>query len=435
MFHLGWFVGGGYTAQGWGGKWSGNAGRDAFKPDLFVDMATSLERGGFDYMMLEDASLVNDVYKHSLEPTLSRGGLRNDPMTLVPLLGAATKHLGIIATASTSFYPPYLAARLATSLDNLTDGRFGFNLVTGSAHAAAQNYGLDKHYDHDLRYEMADEWVDCVKALWDTWEPGALVMDEETGVFADHTKVHYADFQGRWYASRGPLNSIPAPQGHPVICQAGGSPAGRDFGARNADTLIASLVEEPGVANMKAYRADISERMIKFGRKPTDAKVLFMVQPIMADTEAAAREKQAQMRKADAANTDALLQSMSYFSGKDFSGFDLDAPVPEISDHNGHKSLVDAFLKNAEGKTLREAIADRAQTAGSVELVGTPDSVAVQMGEIIDEVGGDGYLIHGAVNRARITEMCDGLAPALRRRGLIRSEYTFDTFKENLLEF
>jgi FMN-dependent oxidoreductase (nitrilotriacetate monooxygenase family) len=435
MFHLGWFVGGGFTAQGWGSKWSGNAGRDAFKPDLFVDMATSLERGGFDYMMLEDASLVNDVYKHSMEPTLSRGGLRNDPMTLVPLLGEATKHLGIIATASTSFYPPYLAARLATSLDNLTDGRFGFNLVTGSAHAAAQNYGLDKHYDHDLRYEMADEWVDCVKALWDTWEPGALVMDEETGVFADHTKVHYADFKGRWYNSRGPLNSIPAPQGHPVICQAGGSPAGRDFGARNADTLIASLVEEPGVENMKAYRADISERMIKFGRKPTDAKVLFMVQPIMADTDAGAREKQAQMRKADAANTDALLQSMSYFSGKDFSGFDLDAPVPEISDHNGHKSLVDAFLKNAEGKTLREAIADRAQTAGSVELVGTPDSVAVQMGEIIDEVGGDGYLIHGAVNRARITEMCDGLAPALRRRGLIRSEYTYDTFKENLLEF
>ncbi|MCW2602456.1 MAG: FMNH2-dependent monooxygenase [Pseudonocardiales bacterium] len=435
MFHMGWFVGGGYTAQGWGGKWSGNAGRDAFKPDLFVDMATSLERAGFDYMMLEDASLVNDVYKGSLETTLSRGGLRNDPMTLVPLLGKVTKHLGIIATASTSFYPPYLAARLATSLDNLTDGRFGFNLVTGSAHAAAQNYGLDKHYEHDLRYEMADEWVDCVKALWDTWDPGALVLDEETGVFADASKVHYADFKGRWYASRGPLNSVPAPQGHPVICQAGGSPAGRDFGARNADTLIASLVEEPGVENMKAYRADISERMIKFGRKPTDAKVMYMVQPILADSDAEAREKQQAMRAADAANTDALLMSMSYFSGKDFSGFDLDAPVPDLDGHNGHKSLVDAFLKNAEGKTLRQAIADRAQTAGSVELVGTPDSVAVQMGEIMDEVGGDGYLIHGLINRGRVTQMTDGLAPALRRRGLIRSEYAYDTFKENLLAF
>ena len=435
MFHMGWFVSGGYRPHGWNGRWSGNTGREAMKPDLFVDVATSLERAGFDYMMLEDASLINDVYKNSLEPSLRGAGLRNDPMTLVPLLGQATRHLGIVSTIATTFYPPYLAARLATSLDNLTEGRFGFNLVTGSAHAAAQNYGLEEQYEHDLRYEMADEWVQCVTALWDTWEPGALVMDEETGVFADHTKVHRADFKGRWYASRGPLNSIPAPQVHPVLCQAGGSPAGRDFGARNADTLIASLVEEPGVANMKAYRADISSRLVKFGRKPSDAKVLFMVQPIMADTEQAAREKADAIVAAEAANTDALLSSMSYFSGKDFSNFDLDAPVPEIDDHNGHKSLVDAFLRGAKGKTLRQAIADRAGTVGSVELVGTPESVAVQMGEIMDEVGGDGFLIHGVMNRARVTEICDGLAPQLRRRNLIRSDYPYSTFKENLLAF
>jgi FMN-dependent oxidoreductase (nitrilotriacetate monooxygenase family) len=435
MFHMGWFVGGGYTAHGWGGQWSGNAGREAFTPALFMDMATSMERAGFDYMMLEDASLVNDVYKGSMEPTLSRGGLRNDPMTLVPLLGHVTKHLGIVATASTSFYPPYLAARLATSLDNITDGRFGMNLVTSSAHAAAQNYGLDKHIEHDLRYEMADEWVDCVTALWDTWEPGAVVRDEATGVFADHTKVHRADFQGRWYASRGPLNSIPGPQGHPVICQAGGSPAGRDFGARNADTHIAYLIENPGVENMKAYRDDISERLIKFGRKPTDMKVLYMVNPIMADTDEEARDKQRRQREADAANTDALLQGMSYFSGKDFSGFDLDAPIPELDGHNGHQSVIDEFMAKAEGKTLRQAIADRAQTSGSVELVGSPDSVAAQMGEIMDYVGGDGFLIHNVINRMRIAEICDGLGPALRRRGLIRTDYAYDTFKENLLEF
>jgi FMN-dependent oxidoreductase (nitrilotriacetate monooxygenase family) len=435
MFHMGWFVGGGYTAHGWGGQWSGNAGREAFTPNLFVDMATSMERAGYDYMMLEDASLVNDVYKGSMEPTLTRGSLRNDPMTLVPLLGQATKHLGIVATASTSFYPPYLAARLATSLDNITNGRFGLNLVTSSAHAAAQNYGLDKHYNHDLRYEMADEWIDCVTALWDTWEPGAVVRDEETGVFADHTKVHRADFKGRWYSSRGPLNSIPGPQGHPVICQAGGSPAGRDFGARNADTHIAYLIENPGVENMKTYRADISERLVKFGRKPTDMKVLFMINPIMADTDEEAREKQKRQRAADAANTDALLMGMSYFSGKDFAGFDLDAPVPEIDGHNGHQSIIDEFMRQAEGKTLRQAIADRAQTSGSVELVGSPDSVAAQMGEIMDYVGGDGFLIHNVINRMRIAEICDGLGPALRRRGLIRSEYSYDTFKENLFEF
>jgi FMN-dependent oxidoreductase (nitrilotriacetate monooxygenase family) len=435
MFHMGWFLGAGFGTYGWGGRWSGNAKKDIAKPNLFVDMATSLERAGFDYMMLEDASNIPDVYKNSLEPGLRGGALRNDPMTLVPLLGQATKHLGIIATAATSFYPPYLAARLATSLDNLTDGRFGMNLVTASSHGAAQNYGLDQHYEHDMRYEMADEWVRCVKALWDTWEPGALVMDEETGVFADHTKVHYANFEGKWFSSRGPLNSIPAPQGHPVICQAGGSPAGRDFGAKHADTIIASLVEEPGVENMKEYRDDISKRAIAYGRKPSDIKVLFLAQPIMADTDRAAQEKRDGMVAAMAANTDAVLAGMSYFSGKDLSGLDLDAPIEEISDHNGHKSLVDAFMREHKGKTLRQAAADRAQTIGSVELVGTPETVADKMSEIMDYVGGDGFLLRGPLDRAVITEICDGLAPVLRRKGLIRSEYPFGTFKENLLEF
>ena len=136
-----------------------------------------------------------------------------------------------------------------------------------------------------------------------------------------------------------------------------------------------------------------------------------------------------------AADTEGVLQAMSYFSGKDFSGFDVDAIVPEVEDHNGHQSLINAFVREHKGKTFRQAAVDRAQTIGSVELVGTPETVAVKMGEIMDYVGGDGFLIRGPLDRAVITEICDGLAPQLRRRGLIRSEYTFSTFKENLLEF
>jgi FMN-dependent oxidoreductase (nitrilotriacetate monooxygenase family) len=436
MFHMGWFLGLGFGQYGWNQRWSGNVSRDAAKPGLFIDMATSLERAGFDYMMLEDASLIPDVYQGSMEQPLRAGILRQDPMPLVPILGAATKHLGIIATCATTFYPPYLAARLFASLDHLTEGRVGINLVTASAHAAAQNYGYEKHFEHDLRYDMADEWVQLVTALWDSWEADAVVADRAANVYVDHAKVHPINFEGKYYRSRGPLNSMPGPQRHPVLCQAGGSPAGRDFGAKNADTLIASLVENPGVENMKDYRDDISRRMATFGRKPTDAKVMFLVSPIMADSDRAAQEKADEMKASAAANTSALLAGLSYFSGIDFSTFDLDAPVPDLTgQHNGHQSLVIDFVRQAEGRTLRDALAERSKSNSSVELIGTPESVAVQMGEIMDYVGGDGFLLRDPVTRKNITEICDGLAPQLRKRRLIRSGYDHDTFRENLLEF
>ncbi|MCW2604683.1 MAG: FMNH2-dependent monooxygenase [Pseudonocardiales bacterium] len=436
MFHMGWFLGTGFGVYGWNQRWTGNAAKDMARPDLFIDVATSLERAGFDYMMLEDSCVIPDVFRGSMEFALKSGGIRQDPMPLVPILADATKHLGIIATASTSFYPPYLAARLMQTLDNLSDGRVGMNLVTSSPHAAAQNYGYEQHFPHDQRYEMADEWVACVRALWDTWEPDAVVMDQETGVFADYTKVHPANFEGKYYKSRGPLNTMPGPQRHPVICQAGGSNAGKDFGAKNADTIIASLAEDPGIENMKDYRDDVVARMIGFGRKPSEAKIMFLGHPIMADTDREAKEIAAGMAAATARNIEGQLAGMSYYSGLDFSTFDLDAPLPDVTGEvNGHLSLYQDFAKNAAGKTLREALVQRAQTLSSVDLIGTPESVAVQMGEIMDYVGGDGFLIRALPTRKNVTEMCDGLAPQLRKRGLIRSEYEFDTFKENLLAY
>ena len=429
MFHMGWFLGMGFGVYGWNQPWSGNVAADVANPQLFVDMATSLERAGFDYMMLEDSSVIPDIYGGSLEHSLKVGVVRHDPMPLVPLLAAATSKLGIVATAATTFYPPFLAARLMNTLDHITNGRVGVNLVTASPHAAAQNYGLDKQVEHDLRYQMADEWVQVVKALWDSWEPDALVMDEARGVFADHTKVHRVDFEGEFYKSRGPLNTVPSPQGRPIICQAGGSPAGRDFGAKHADTIIAAVV---GVEEMKAYRDDISERMISFGRKPSDAKVLFLISPIMGDTEGEAQAKAERMAAAQAANLEGNLAAMSYFTSMDFSKFDLDGPMPDLSKNNGHQSTMQDYAKS--GPTLRE-IASKHRTVESIPLIGTPESVAVQMGEAMEYAGGDGFLVGSPVTRKSITEVCDGLAPALRRRGLIRSSYSYDHFRDNLLEF
>lgn len=428
MFRLGWFLSTGFGVYGWNGQWSGNAASDAGDPQLFIDAATSLERAGFDYMMLEDSSVLPDVYGGGFDFAARNAVVRLDPMPLIPILARATKHIGVVATMATTFYPPFLAARLMTTLDHLTNGRVGINLVTSSPDAAAQNYGLEQLPEHDLRYEMAHDWVGAVTALLDSWQPGSLVLDEINGAFADPTMISYADYHGKYYRTRGPLNTIPSPQGRPVFCQAGGSPAGRDFGAQHADTIIAA---SGTVESMKEYRADVSARMTSFGRDPAEVKVLFLCNPILADTDDDALAKRDRLDAAAAADVQMNLFNLSYHSGVDFSTFDLDAPVPDIQT-NGHQSTMNRFLQQANGKTLREALPSKSRWGP--EMVGSPDTVAARMEEIMQEVGGDGFLIGNPVTRRELTEVCDGLAPVLRRRGSIRAGFRHSTFRENLLD-
>ena len=267
MFHMGWFVAQGYGVHGWNQPWTGNIASDWMKPDIYVDLARSLERACFDYIMLEDGQLVPDSYGSSSEWFLKSAWMvpKNDPMPLVPLIGQATKNIGIVATLTTSFYPPFIAARLAATLDHLTQGRLGLNIVTAHNDRSAQNFGLDKHYDHDLRYEMADEWMDVVNKLWASWEDGAVRADAASGIFADFGKgASPIDFAGRFYKSRGPLNTYAGPQGRPVICQAGGSPAGRSFAAKHADTILARFRT---IESAREFRDDIHQHMISHGRK------------------------------------------------------------------------------------------------------------------------------------------------------------------------
>jgi alkanesulfonate monooxygenase SsuD/methylene tetrahydromethanopterin reductase-like flavin-dependent oxidoreductase (luciferase family) len=213
MFHFGWFVGKGYSVHSWNQSWTGNIGADWMEPDLYMDLARGLERACFDCLVIEDGSFISDAYQGSPEWYLRNAYSvpKSDPLPLVPLLGYVTKNVGIVATITTSFYPPYIAARLGATLDHLTHGRVGLNIVTAHNDRAAQNFGLERHYEHDLRYEMADEWMQVINALWTSWEPDAIVADPETGVFADHTKIHPINFEGRFYKSRGPLNTAPGP--------------------------------------------------------------------------------------------------------------------------------------------------------------------------------------------------------------------------------
>jgi FMN-dependent oxidoreductase (nitrilotriacetate monooxygenase family) len=431
-FHLAWFIN--FSQPNWNGNFTGNDGSSWADGSVHVEMAQSMERGGFDYMMLEDSSMVSDGYEGSSRVDLKYGlyAPKHDPMALIPLMASATKHLGFVATGSTSFYPPYLLARRMSTLDHLTGGRVGWNIVTSSEDRAAQNYGMDKLFEHDHRYERADEYVELMCKLWDSWAPDAVVRDYDTATFTDYTKVNPINFEGKFFSSRGPLNTLPPLQGgRPVFCQAGGSPRGREFAAAHADTLLASAF---GVAKMKSYRDDIRSRMQAQGRNPDDCKVMFIVSPILGETMQEAQEKAEAINAATADRVEAALGHLSALTENDFSTYDLDAPVPVVTT-NGHRSTLADFLSLSEGntRTLREVAAS--WTIDSLALVGTPDHVAGLMGEAMQEVGGDGFLITGRPNRRYVAEITDGLCPALRRRGLIRSEYEHNHLRDNLLAY
>ena len=432
-FHLGLFLQGS-SAQAWGDPWTGHIGTTWQQPKLFMDVAQALERACFDYILLEDSSYVGESYAQSREIYLHHaiGVPRQDPSVVASLMTAVTSRIGIVPTFATFAYPPYLLARLMASLDQVSAGRAGWNMVTGSSDYAARNFGLDGLPDHDLRYDMADEYMDLVGKLWDSWEPGALVADPETGVLVDHTKVHQLDFKGRWYSCRGPLNSGPCVQGRPVIAQAGGSPRGRQFASRHADTIVASV---KGVDAMRAYRTDVRARRAQQGLDPDTVKVLFLVAPIVAETEADAQELKVRRAAKVAAQVDRKLAFLGKITNIDFAQFDLDAPVGTLTT-NGHQQTLDDFKRKAGNRSLREAVAAYNSDGGSVELVGTPDAVAGQMAEAMEAVGGDGFLFSmGNISRRSIAEIEDGLVPVLQRRGLVRRAYGFEQFRDNLLEF
>jgi FMN-dependent oxidoreductase (nitrilotriacetate monooxygenase family) len=433
-FHLAWFLQGS-SVQAWGEPWTGHIGTTWERPELFLDMARSLERACFDYILLEDSSYVGESFGGSTELYLKHGIAvpRQDPSVIAALMTQVTSRIGIVPTFGTYAYPPYLLARLVATLDQVSAGRIGWNMVTGSSDFAAMNFGLNGMPEHDLRYDMADEYIDVVQQLWSSWEPGAIIADRTSGILVDPGKVHAVNYEGKFFKTRGPLNSGPAPQGRPVIAQAGGSPRGRCFAALHADTIVA---HPKGIDGMKAYRNDVRARMVAHGRNPEHCKVLFMVAPIIGETEADAQERK-RIREARAA---AQIPQRLAFLGKlmniDFGKMDLDQPLDDDLTTNGHQQTLDQFKKMAAGRTLRQTMNEHNVTALSVELIGTPDSVAAKMGEVMEEVGGDGYLFSMPnVSRRLLAEIEDGLVPALQTRGLIRSAYGHAQFRANLLEF
>lgn len=436
-FHLGWFMNG-YRVHGWRDQWIGTHKSEGMLPDFYVDMARSLERACFDYFIIEDSSFVPDAWqgKHDFYLENAYAVPKFDPSVLASILTQNTSRLGIVSTLAITEYPPYLLARLVSTMDHVSRGRAGWNMVTASSDRAAQNYGHDAQPDHDIRYDMAEEFTELVIKLWESWGPGSMVVDQD-GIFADPAKVHPVDFHGEFYKSRGPINSARSPQGRSVIVQAGGSDKGRAYASKYADSIIASATT---VEQMKAYRDDVRARAEAHGRDPDSVKVLFLVSPILGETHQAAVDRRRQAQEEAAANPVTRLAGMGYATDIDFSVFDLDTPIKDLASMmvtNGHQSSLQQFVTQNWERTLREVAVQSSTSAGQrVELLGTPSEVADQMGDVMATVGGDGFLItQDVLTRRSISEICDGLVPELQRRGLARTLYSHEMFRDNLLEF
>ncbi|MGW1617138.1 NtaA/DmoA family FMN-dependent monooxygenase [Streptomyces sp. NPDC002285] len=427
-FHLGWFCT--FITDSWTGTWG--SGGDPWDGEFYVELARALERACFDYVLVEDKLMVSTAYGGTMEASLKHGAApKHDPMPLAAVMAYCTSQLGIVATMSTSFYPPWMLARLAATVDHLSRGRFGWNVVTSSEDLAAQNFGMDRIPAHDLRYDMADEYVDLVQRLWDSWDTDAVVKDRERGVYADHTKVHTVDFQGRFYRSRGPLNTVRPPQGHPVLCQPVRSAAGMNFAAKYADTIITI---GDTVAGMKAYRTEVHRLMRAHGRDPADCKLLYLVNPVVDETDEDARLK-VDRWIADPGHIEYILTEISKITGVDFAQFDLDQPIPP-GIQAVERFAFEKFAQPGSGRRLRDLVGLGIEE--TVDLVGSPETVAAKMGDIMDEVGGDGFLINSPTlrpDRRYIAEITVGLVPALQRRGLVRTEYRHAHFRDNLLDF
>ncbi|UOK69465.1 NtaA/DmoA family FMN-dependent monooxygenase [Ancylobacter polymorphus] len=431
--HLGWFTN--FAVDEWTKPFTGGGG-DPWDGGFYIDMAKAMERACFDYIMLEDTLMISEAYGGSNAVYLKHNimGPKADPSPMAALIGANTTHLGVVATFSTMAYPPFMLARLCSTLDSICKGRFGWNIVTTGEDLAAENFGMDKLPPRQERYDMADEYVELVKQLWGSWDADAVVRDRATGTYADASKVRPIHFEGKYFKSRGPLNCVPSPQQRPAFVQAGGSPRGRQFAAMTADSIIAPSM---GVAGLKAYRDDVRARAQAGGRDPDEIKVLFVVAPILGETEEEAKAKAARIIEAPDYCEKALAM-IAAITDIDFSKFDLDAPLPHLTT-NGEQGSLDAFQQAGSGKTLRQLCADQL-SRGLDGLIGTPDQVAERMGEVMAEVGGDGFLITrpftANISRQYITDICEGLVPALQRRGLARTSYTEGaTLRQMLREF
>ena len=396
----------------------------------YVKLAQAAEAAKFDLVFLADGAGTRGDNVEFLSRTAHSYVAQFEPITLLSALAAVTEHVGLVATASTSFNEPYHIARKFASLDHISGGRAGWNLVTSSNEHEAKNFNRDKHFEHAERYERAIEFAEVVGGLWDSWEDDAFLRDKDQGCFFDPERRHVLDHKGRFFQVRGPLNVARSPQGHPVVVQAGSSEAGRDLAARTAEVIFTA---QQTLEDAIDFYSDVKGRLAQYGRHPDDLKIMPGVFPIVGRSESEAREKFEQLQALiDPKVGLALVSGLT--GGFDLSGYPLDGPIPELPETNASKSrqLLTLELARRENLTIRQLYLRVAGARGHWQLVGTPAQIADQLEDRFVKGGADGYNVMPPVLPAGLDDFVELVIPELRRRGLFRSEYEGRTLRDNL---
>jgi FMN-dependent oxidoreductase (nitrilotriacetate monooxygenase family) len=354
---------------------------------------------------------------------------RFEPTTLISVLAASTRYIGLGATVSTSFNEPYNVARSFASIDHISNGRAAWNVVTSSAAKAALNFSRDAHMEHELRYQRANEFVDVVKGLWDCWDDDAIVADTATGRYVDPDKVRPLEHKGRFFQVKGPMNIARAPQGHPVIIQAGGSPSGLDLAARTADVVFSVVQDLDGA---KTAYADLKRRLAKYGRDPAQLAVLPGVMPILGTSDSEAKEKLSRLQSWLTPTNAAVLVSSRI--GYDVSGHPLDGPVPPPPPDGNSRTFSRVLYETAqrENMTLRDLYNLTAAARGHWVVYGTPRRIADILEQWFVEEAADGFNILPPYFPGGFADFVDQVVPELQRRGLYRRDYQGPTLREHL---
>ncbi|HWT96779.1 MAG TPA: LLM class flavin-dependent oxidoreductase [Terriglobales bacterium] len=388
--------------------------------------AQRLEAAKFDAFFMADHLAVLNMPIAALKR--SHTVTSYEPFTLLSALAGATERIGLVATASTTFDEPYHIARRFASLDHISGGRAGWNIVTTANPDAALNFGYDDQMEHDARYVRAREFYDVVTGLWDSFADDAFPRDVEAGLYFDPARMHVLNHKGPQLNVRGPLNIARPIQGWPVIVQAGASDAGRQLAAETAEVIFGA---EANLAAGKAFYADIKQRMQKVGRRPDALKILPAAFVVVGETVA---EAQAIRAKLDSlVHYDNGIGSLNGMLGYDVSGFDPDGPLPDIPETNASKSARERMvhLARSENLTIRQ-LAQKAGSYSGLAFVGTAKTIADEMEQWLVEEGSDGFNVMFPWLPGGLDAFVDKVIPALQRRGLFRRDYTGPTLRDHL---
>ncbi|MEJ9217738.1 LLM class flavin-dependent oxidoreductase [Paenibacillus glucanolyticus] len=425
QMHLGAFIYyAGHHHAGW--RHADSDVEGMFGIELYKKLAATAERGKFDMMFFADLLYVTQVEN-------SASGML-DPLTLLSALSTVTDRLGLTATVSTTYNEPYNVARKFASLDFISGGRVGWNIVTSQLDIEAHNYGKPKHPEHGLRYEMAREFVEVVTRLWDSWEDDALVLDRESGRFADGAKVQPVDYTGQWYSTKGPLNVPRPPQGYPVLIQAGSSGPGQDFAAQYGEVIFTAQQSKKAAQD---FYASVNSKLSQYGRASGSLKIMPGLSAVIGATEEEAWRKFHELQALIPPSS--AITVLSGFLNYDLSVYPLDQPLPRdipdpVAASNGMKSRVQLYMDMAyqDNLSILELGRKILTSRGHMQFVGTPEQLADMMQDWFEGYACDGFNIMPPVLPGDLDDFVNTVIPVLQERGLFRTEYSGRTLREHL---